>query len=118
MLIRKCPVCKKTITPVNLLGPGFSAEAGPVICKHCNSTISGPMKKYQGLVGIGMLVGFLVERVIMKALYGNNFELSRLFVGWGIVIVIALMSFVLIYEFLPLREVGKDTQSDSAPTRS
>lgn len=74
------------------------------------------MKKYQGLVGIGMLVGFLVERIIMKALYGNNFELSRLFVGWGIVIVIALMSFVLIYELLPLREVGKNTHSDSAPT--
>jgi purine-cytosine permease-like protein len=115
MLLRKCPVCNKTVTPVNLLGPGFSAEAGPVICKHCNSTISEPMQKYQGLGGIGMLIGFLIGRVIVKPLFGNSVGLDRLFAELGIGLIVIFVIFTLIYEFLPLKEITRGTSGLGQP---
>lgn len=103
-LIRNCPACNEKVSPLTLLGPGFSSEAGPVVCGRCNSVISEPMKKYQGAAGLGMLVGQISGWLIVSPMAGHDLGLKRLVAEIGTFSIVMIVIFVFIYYAIPLRK--------------
>lgn len=96
--MRNCPNCGSNITPYDIiLAPGFSKNAGPVVCKKCKKKLSKPIGSYQGFTGLGLLVGAIASQY-SPSWMGDSFLLTIL----KIVIVISLFS-LMFYLFVPLK---------------
>lgn len=86
IICRKCPVCGKKLSFVDILKPAFQAKGNSIVCPHCNHTISEPWSKYSWLPIFGMGLGLLAS-------------------GWGALAILLISTVIIMCLFVPLKRV-------------
>ena len=83
---RKCPVCGKKLSFVDVLKPAFQAGGNAIVCPHCKHIVSESWSKYSWLPILGMGLGILTP-------------------GWAALVILLITSIVVMYLFVPLKRV-------------
>ncbi len=86
VIYRKCPVCGNKLSFIDVLKPAFQAIGKPIVCSHCNHTISESWSRYSWLPALGMGLGLLMS-------------------GWTALVALLVSAIIIMYLFIPLKRI-------------